>query len=917
MKIVLCVSTETLTDEQERAFIEFYELPTARLKCKEVIKLTDFKQVLGHLKATFKAKDEAARLSVAAGVSGISPRLLHQQISATVRKNKTLAQSKNAQGPVANGLNEAKPVSNAVRKRTAEAPAAAATAPPLKKKSKKRLDDMVNRLWSKNQYSSSSALSSAAAEHSNSDAAESECSNDAPDTPTTPTSSVALDASAKLDSTVDDVLSDDVEDAASAKACAREEVSDDTEALNDDSECVGGKIENDFTVTKDGAIEENISDDLSEHQTVRNDMEMRDAETENVTSDDNIAENLVSADITGRNTKLDSSPNSRSGAVKDSAEKENPDFSSADIVDQDTVPSEDFADTLMSATPIMIAPEVEDSGEALVADIAGASKAIPNGAISNEDNNIKGVTAATATQKETTSEETDTQKAESPVSVLDSDSGAVDTNAVHSIPDSAVSSVLEDSEASGEPLEPEKCLNKSPPSENLQSPPETETTTENLREEGLKEPESSTEDIAALDTSTPSPQDAAESECVENKPDGDISNVVSSSSLDLDDVTDIPDTTDSAIEPLETVAMGTKTIPSEPLGSPSEKGEAQKAMQETNNTAVSNFPEIKEPIADTENAQNSSAHDSCTVDTNDASSVEKSTEKVETVTEKDAGKSTEVTEDTENGLQSGQHAAEKVVPQGISQEDYSVEVTDNNSETVVAESTLEQDSTPVEACNEKVEAVTAEGSTTEARVTPQMDETNEAKASDEITAIQDSKMETDVVVGTTEEDVALETENNTDNTAETNNKVTELGTTVPVSNSDGENNKRVLVLQNPSENLSETATTAPALEQGDEVVSEVGNMNCEENETASDEIQNRRINPTDDNTLPAAHVPVSKTNGILTSDIDISDKQESAGNCPDQTEEVNCSAVEKIELNAEHSEKGQTTENFADSLVEG
>ena len=177
VEMVLSVPVLTLTDEEEHAFIRFYGLPTAKLKCKKAIKLVDFSQYLPQLKYMYRERAEAA----GSGGASFSPNRSSSTLQNTILPPRfsggstgirtKSSPSKSVQSTISNSHAQLHLTPNALKsmmenknKRGADAPPPH-VAPP-NKKAKKRLDDMVNRLWSKNQ-SSSSATTTTSAETSN------------------------------------------------------------------------------------------------------------------------------------------------------------------------------------------------------------------------------------------------------------------------------------------------------------------------------------------------------------------------------------------------------------------------------------------------------------------------------------------------------------------------------------------------------------------------------------------------------------------------------------------------------------------------------------------------------------------------------------------------------------------------------
>ena len=177
VEMVLSVPVLTLTDEEEHAFIHFYGLPTAKLKCKKAIKLVDFSQYLPQLKYMYRERAEAAGSGGASFSPNRTSSTLQNSIlpprfgGGSVGIRTKSSPPKSVQSTISNSHAQLHLTPNALKsmmdnknKRGADAPPPHA-APP-NKKAKKRLDDMVNRLWSKNQ-SSSSATATTSAETSN------------------------------------------------------------------------------------------------------------------------------------------------------------------------------------------------------------------------------------------------------------------------------------------------------------------------------------------------------------------------------------------------------------------------------------------------------------------------------------------------------------------------------------------------------------------------------------------------------------------------------------------------------------------------------------------------------------------------------------------------------------------------------
>ena len=164
VEMVLNVPVLTLTDDEEHAFIQFYGLPTSKLKCKKAIKLFDFSHYLPQLKYMYKERTDGdgPGMGTPKGsfIASLLPSFLSGGIGAAIRTKSS--PSKSVHNDMSGGYGPSTMASNALKnlmdnksKRAADPPPAH-SAPP-KKKAKKRLDDMVNRLWSKNQSSSTLA----------------------------------------------------------------------------------------------------------------------------------------------------------------------------------------------------------------------------------------------------------------------------------------------------------------------------------------------------------------------------------------------------------------------------------------------------------------------------------------------------------------------------------------------------------------------------------------------------------------------------------------------------------------------------------------------------------------------------------------------------------------------------------------
>ncbi len=155
VEMVLSVPVLTLTDEEEKGFIKFYGLPTSKLKCKKAIKLRDFSQYLPQLRYMYRERAEAAKAAGGQGRAVSSKASNANANKSPIKGPQVLAPSAGAQNASAKqGLAATSALKSFVEGQKRPAPVAAPQSQPGAKKAKKRLDNIMSKLWSKNQVTS-------------------------------------------------------------------------------------------------------------------------------------------------------------------------------------------------------------------------------------------------------------------------------------------------------------------------------------------------------------------------------------------------------------------------------------------------------------------------------------------------------------------------------------------------------------------------------------------------------------------------------------------------------------------------------------------------------------------------------------------------------------------------------------------
>ncbi len=158
VELVLSVPVLTLTDEEEKGFIQFYGLPTSKLKCKKAIKLVDFSQYLPQLRYMYKERAEAAKAAGAQG-RGVPAKVANASQGVVNRPPVKIPQvaasgSGTPNVPAKQGLPATSALKTFVESQKRPAPVAPPQSQPGAKKAKKRLDNIMSKLWSKNQGTS-------------------------------------------------------------------------------------------------------------------------------------------------------------------------------------------------------------------------------------------------------------------------------------------------------------------------------------------------------------------------------------------------------------------------------------------------------------------------------------------------------------------------------------------------------------------------------------------------------------------------------------------------------------------------------------------------------------------------------------------------------------------------------------------